>query len=152
MSTEKELYIMQWIEEVSRVREELNGFSICPFAKKSKYKILECSVEDIAPIEGYQVIIFIIEYYFDLDTVQFWVEFYNSKYKNWKFFEDCSKYDTYIRGIKTNNSKYNLILSQPKKELKKIRENLTKTSYYDMWEDEYLKKILKDDYNFIKTG
>jgi hypothetical protein len=152
MSSEKELYILDWIEEVSKVREELYGFSICPFAKNSKFKIIECSVEDIAPIAEYQVTIFIIEDYLDLDAVQFWVKFYNSKYKNWKFFEDCSRYDTYIKGIKTNNSKYNLILSQPKEELKKFRENLAKTSYYDMWEDEYLKEILEDDYSIIENG
>ena len=152
MSSEKELYILNWIEEVSKSRKELNGFSICPFAKKSKFKIIECSVEDIVPIEGYQVVVFIVEDYFDLDAILLWVEFYNSKYKKWKFFEDCSNYATYINGIKTNNGKYNLILSQPTDELKKFRENLAKTSYYSMWDKEYLKEILEDDYSIIKNG
>lgn len=152
MFSEKELYILNWIKEVSKIRSELNGFAICPFAAKSKFKIVECSVENIIPIEGYQVIIFIVEDNFDLSTVQYWVNFYNSKYENWKFFEDCSSYDTYIKGIRTNNGKYNLILAQPTEKLRKFRENLAKTSYYDMWDENYLKEILEDDYDIVKKG
>lgn len=151
MFSEKEIYILEWIKKVSQIREELNGFAICPFAANSKFKIIECSVEDIKPIEGYQVIIFVVEDYFDLDTVQFWVEYYNSKYSRWKFFEDCGAYDTYINGVRTNNGKYNLILAQPTSELRKFRESLAKTSYYDMWDNDYLKEILEDDYDIIET-
>jgi len=149
---EKELHILNWIREVSQVREELNGFAVCPFASHAKFKIVECPAEEIIPFDGYQVVIYIIEDYFDLEMVQFWVDFYNSKYDNWKFFEDCGQYDTYIKNIKTNNGKYNLILGQPTEKLRKFRENLAKTSYYDMWDDEYLKEILEDDYDIIKKG
>ena len=150
MFTEKELYILNWIKEVSKVREELNGFAICPFASHSKYKIVECSAEEIIPIEGYQVIIYIIEDYFDLNSVQSWVDFHNSKHPGWKFFEDCGSYDTYIKGIKTNNGKYNLILAQPTDKLRKFRENLARTTYYDMWDDEYLQEILENDYDVLE--
>jgi hypothetical protein len=150
MFSDKELHILNWIKEVSKVRPELNGFAICPFAAKSKFKIIECSAEDIVPIEGYQVIIYIIEDYFDLNTVQFWVDFYNQKHENWKFFEDCGAYKTYIQGIQTNNGKYNLILGQPTDKLRKFRENLVKTEYYDMWDNDYLKEILEDDYDLIE--
>ena len=151
MFSEKELHVLNWIKKVSEVRPELNGFAICPFAAKSKFKIVECSVEDIQPIDGYQVIIFIVEDYLDLDAVNFWVNYYNSTYENWKFFEDCGSYDTFINGIQTNNGKYNLILAQPTQKLRKFRENLAKTSYYDMWDDEYLKEILEDDYDLVET-
>jgi hypothetical protein len=150
MFSDKELYILNWIKEVSKIRPELNGFAICPFASKSKFKIIECSVEDILPIEGYQVIIYIIEDYFDLDTVQLWVDYYNQKHEGWKFFEDCGAYKTYIKDIQTNNGKYNLILGQPTDKLRKFRENLAKTEYYKMWDDEYLKEILEDDYDLIE--
>jgi len=152
MFSEKELHILNWIKEVSKLRKELNGFAICPFASNAKFKIVECSVEDINPIDGYQVIIFIVEDYFDLSSVQFWVDFYNQKYEKWKFFEDCGSYDTYINGIQTNNGKYNLILAQPTEKLRKFRENLAKTLYYDLWDDEYLKEILQNDYDIVKTG
>ena len=150
MFSDKELYILNWIKEVSRIREELNGFAVCPFAAKSTFKIVECSVEDITPIDEYQVIIFIIEDYLDLNAINFWVDFYNSKYDDWKFFEDCGQRDTYINGVRTNNGKYNLILGQPTQKLRKFRENLAKTTYYDMWDDEYLKEILENDYDIIE--
>lgn len=152
MFSQKELYILNWIKEVSKIRPELNGFAICPFAANSKFKIIECSAEEIQPIDGYQVIIYIVEDHFDLNMVQFWVDYYNQQYKNWKFFEDCGSYDTYIKGIRTNNGKYNLILAQPTEKLKKFRENLAKTSYYDMWDENYLKEILEDDYDIVKKG
>ncbi len=148
--SEEEQHIFNWIQDVSETRKELNGFAICPFAAKSKYKIIKCPAEHIKPIEGLDVIIYIIEDEFNLEEVQEWVDFHNKNHENWKFFEDCGKYDTYINGIKTNNGKYNLILGQPKQKLRKFRENLAKTSYYDLWDDEYLKEILEDDYDVIK--
>jgi hypothetical protein len=152
MFSEKELHILNWIKEVSKVREELNGFAVCPFASKAIFKIIECSVEDIIPIDGYQVIIFIVEDYLNLDSIQFWVDFYNQKHEKWKFFEDCGSYNTFINGIQTNNGKYNLILAQPTEKLHKFRQNLAKTSYYDLWDDEYLKEILENDYDMVKNG
>lgn len=149
MITEKESFILNWIKEVSKIRTELKGFAICPFASTAKYKIIECSVEKIRPIEDYQVIIYIIEDNFDLYTVQSWVNFYNLKYNGWKFFEDCGSYDTYIQGIKTNNGKYNLILAQPTQKLRKLREFLAKTDYYNLWDDDYLQEILDDDYDIV---
>lgn len=148
---EKELYIFNWIKHVSQVRPELRGFAICPFASQAKYKVIECGVEDITALDGYDVIIYIIEDYFDLDAVQFWVNYYNSIHKEWKFFEDCGTYNTFINGVQTNNGKYNLILGQPTAKLRKFRKNLAKTSYYDLWDDDYLKEILEDDYDIIKS-
>ncbi len=148
--SEAERHIFQWIHEVSKVRPELNGFAICPFAAKSKYKIIECSAADIEPIEGLDVVIYIVEDHFNLDQVLEWVEHHNQKHSEWKFFEDCGSYDTFINGIQTNNGRYNLILGQPTQKLRKFRENLAKTTYYDLWEDDYLKEILEDDYDIIE--
>ncbi len=144
--------IKKWIDSVSELRPDLGGFAICPFAKKSKYKIIECKSTDIVPEDGYDVIIFAIESDFNLDEVLKWVEIYNNKYTDWKFFEDCASYDTYINGIKTNNGKYNLIIGQPKEKLRKFREILAKTNYYDYWNNDYLKEILEDDYDLIDKG
>lgn len=150
--TEKELDILKWIGKVSKIMPELNGFAVCPYAKNSKYKIIECSASQILPVSGYDVIIFIVEDHLTLEEVQNWVEVYNKEYPEWKFFEDCKHYDTYIQNIQTNNGKYNLILAQPVEKLRKFREKLAKTSYYDMWDEEYLKEILEDDYEILKNG
>jgi len=150
MFTEKELHILNWIKDVSKVRPELNGFAVCPFASNSKFKIIECPAEEIYPLNDYDVVIYIIEDYFDLEAVEFWVNYHNSNHPGWKFFEDCGSYDTFINGIKTNNGKYNLILGQPTQKLRKFREHLAKTTYYDLWDEEYLKEILEDDYDIIE--
>jgi hypothetical protein len=134
-------YIEKWIEKVSQGHPELGGFSICPFAKKSQYKIIECLIEDITPFDGYDVVIYIIDES-NLDLIKNWCEEYNKKYENWLFFEDCASYDTFINGIQTNNGKYNLILGQPKDKLMKFRDILKKTEYYSYWSDDYYDEIV----------
>jgi hypothetical protein len=136
--------IENWIKEVSVVRPELGGFSICPFAKKSNYEILEIDIDRIYPIDGLDVVIYVVNED-DLEAINWWVDFYNSKYKDWLFFEDCATYDTFIGGVQTNNGKYNLILGQPKEKLKKFREILKKTDYYNYWSDDYYKEIVGDE-------
>jgi len=136
--------VEEWIQKVSQSRPELRGFSICPFAKTGKYKIVECSEEDIEVEENYDVIIYIIQES-SLNKINEWVEFYNKKYENWLFFEDCATYDTFIGGIQTNNGKHNLILAQPKEKLRKFREILKKTDYYSFWTKDYYDEIMIDD-------
>lgn len=152
MFSEKEAYILNWIKEVSEVRAELRGFAICPFASTAKFKIIECLAEEIYPLNEYDVVIYIIEDYFDIESVQFWVNYHNSKNENWKFFEDCGAYNTFINGVKTNNGKYNLILGQPAEKLRKYRENLAKSEYYKLWDEKYLKEILENDYDIVNNG
>lgn len=135
--------IENWIEEVSVVRPELGGFSVCPFAKKANYKILEIDIDKVYPINDFDVVIYVLEET-DLETINWWVNFYNKKYKDWLFFEDCASYDTFINGVQTNNGKYNLILGQPKEKLMKFREILKKTKYYSYWSKEYYNEIVGD--------
>lgn len=80
-------YIKNWIKKVSVVRPELGDFSICPFAKKANYEILEIDIDKIYPIKGKDVVIYVLGES-DLDTINWWVEFYNKKYKDWLFFEE----------------------------------------------------------------
>lgn len=144
--SEKEAYIQEWIAELSKSRPELDGFSLCPYASNSKTLIQETFIDDIVPKSGYDVIIFIVEDFWKPDRVKRWVEFYNKKYIKYKFFADCSQDLNEVGGIKSNNSKYNLILCQSKQKLSKIRKKLMETDYYSYWNDEYLKEILAEDY------
>lgn len=144
--------ILQWIRHVSELRPDLGGFAICPFAKQAKYDIIECKATEIIPIDGYDVLIYVVENEFNLEQVQEWVEIYNKRYPEWKFFEDCASYDTYIGGIQSNNGKYNLILAQPREKLRKFREILAKTNYYNYWSNDYLKEILEEDINLLDQG
>lgn len=136
-------YIKNWINEVSQVRRELGGFSVCPFAAKAYYKIIECPIDKIEPIEGFDVNIYIIDEG-DLDVINNWVKQYNNKYEDWLFFEDCASNNTFINNVQTNNGKYNLILGQPKEKLMKFREILKKTEYYSYWSKDYYNEIVGD--------
>jgi len=146
---EKEAYIYEWAAEVAKQREELGGFSVCPYASTSKNKIIECPIDDIVPESGYDVIIFIVDDFWNINQVKKWVEVYNKKYTYYKFFEDCASQPTFINEVQTNNKKYNLILCQSKKKLSAIRKKLAETEYYTYWNEDYLKQILGDDYESV---
>jgi len=148
---EIEQHIKDWIRKVSEHRPELGGFSICPYALNAKFKIIVCEEDDIMPVDGHDIVFFVLPDNLTLSEVQNIVERCNQKYKNWEFFEDCASYDTFIGNIQTNNGKYNLILAQPREKLKNLRLKLAKTDYYKHWDDDYLKEILQEDYDIIKT-
>ena len=82
----KKDYILNWIREISIVRPELGGFAVCPYARLALYEIIDTNVKNIAPVEWYDVIIFIIEDELSLKEIQDWIELYNKKYPSWKFF------------------------------------------------------------------
>jgi len=146
----KEAYIREWIRKVSVLRPELGGFAVCPYASTAKYKIVECQIDDIEPIEGYDVVIFIVEDYHTVEDILEWVESYNKIWEDWEFFEDCAEKISFVGEIQSNNGIYNLILGQPKEKLRKFREKLGNTKYYDYWDDDYMREILGDDYDLVK--
>jgi len=148
--TEKEAYIYEWAAEVAKQREELGGFSVCPYASNSKTKIIECPIDDIVPESGYDVIVFIVDDFWKVDQVKKWVENYNNKYPYYKFFEDCASQPTFINGVQTNNKRYNLVLCQSKKKLTSFRKKLAETDYYTYWTEDYLKDVLGEDYDLVK--
>lgn len=142
-----------WIQQIQQSHPDLKGFSICPFAKANTYKIVNCSIHDIQPLEEeFGVVIFVIEDDVDLDIARNKIEELNQKYPKYKFFDDFRDEPSFIGGIQTNNGQYNLILYQNAQFLTKMREILSKTAYYDAWDDEYLKKILEHDYEMVKLN
>ncbi len=148
---EIEDHIRAWIKNISQIRPELSNFSICPFSSKATYKVIKTSIDDIVPLSGYDVVIFVIEDHWDENNIQNWCEKYNKIHKNYIFLEDCAKYDTFINNIQTNNGKYNLILCQSREKLRHSREILVKSGYYEHWNDEMLKEILGADYELLNN-
>ena len=142
----KEQYIFQWIGEVSEKKIELGGYSIDPYATNTKVSIVETPIDGIVPESGHDVIIFIVQDFWRPFEVERWAEFYNEKYTYYKFFADCASKNTQIGGISTNNAKYNLILCQSKRKLSKVKESLPTSSYYQYWDEQYLKQIFGEDY------
>ncbi len=148
---DKEIEIRQWIERISQSNPDLKGFSICPFAKSNTYKIIHSSIYDIKPLsQEFGVVIFVIENEIDLNIARLEIEKLNQKYSNYKFFDDFRDEPSHIGPVRTNNGKYNLILYQNTEFLTKMRCVLAKTTYYDAWNDDYLKKILENDYELIQ--
>jgi hypothetical protein len=137
-----EAHIQEWIKKVSVTHSELENISICPFADSADTKIVACNVEDITPVKGYDVVFYVVEDYLDLQSVRFWVDFYNKLYTEYIFLEDYATYDSYIQGIQTNNGKYNLILMQQRKKLLIYREILRQSGYYDNWTDEMMQEVM----------
>jgi hypothetical protein len=144
-------HIEEWITKVSKVRPELGNFSICPFAKKATYHIIETKIDDIQPLDGYDVVFFIVEDHLNFKTVRSWVKIYNQKYPEWAFFEDCAKNETFINGIPTSNGKYNIITMQNREKLHQARSSLLNSEYYKSWDDSLLSDVVGDDYEMIKN-
>jgi hypothetical protein len=147
----EEEYISEWVESISVHHPDLNGFSICPFSKSYTHKVIKSPINDIKPLsEEYGVVIFIVEDNLELDFIKEKCKNLSKKYENYIFFEDCASQPTFIGKKQTNNQKYNLVLYQDKKFLSNLREKLASTTYYDAWNDEYLRKILDYDYEMVQ--
>ena len=142
----------EWIQTIKKSHPDLKGHSICPFAKANTYKIVKCSINDIKPLdEEFGVVIFVVEDDLDLEYGYQKIEELNRTYPEYKFFDDFRDEPSFINGVQTNNGLYNLILYQDSKFLSKMRQILAKTNYYDLWDDEYLKKILENDYEMVQS-
>jgi predicted MPP superfamily phosphohydrolase len=143
--------LRQWIDSITTSNPDLSGFSICPFAKNNTYKIIKTSIHDIKPLnEEFGVVIFVVEDDLDLEFAHKRINQLNQEYPKYKFFDDFRDEPSFINSIQTNNGKYNLILYQNSEFLQKMRIMLAKTTYYDHWDDDYLKIILEKDYKLVQ--
>lgn len=142
----------EWIQRIKTSHPDLKGHSICPFAKANTYKIVKCLIDDIKPLnEDFGVVIFVVEDDLDLEYGRQKIEELNQKYPKYKFFDDFRDEPSFINEVQTNNGLYNLVLYQNSEFLTKMRQILAKTNYYDLWDDEYLRKILENDYEMIQS-
>ncbi len=143
--------LRQWIDIITTSNPDLSGFSICPFAKNNTYKIIKTSIHDIKPLnEEFGVVIFVVEDDLDLEFAHKRINQLNQEYPKYKFFDDFRDEPSFINSIQTNNGKYNLILYQNNEFLQKMRIMLAKTTYYDHWDNNYLKIILEKDYKLVQ--
>jgi hypothetical protein len=133
----------EWIERISVKHESLNGFAVCPFAKGSEYEVIETDGSDVNPPPwDFELIIYKLpDNYSEYEIIELAKE-YNNMYTSMIFLPDPKDRYTEINGVQTNNGKYNLILCQWRDNLIKAREKLSNTTYYSVWDDEYLQEIL----------
>ena len=143
MSNAVEQHILNWISDISVKHSELGGFSVCPFAKKAIYEVVETTgvVEPIG--NDFELIIYVLPNSFSFEKLETLAQDRNKKYPNLVFLPDGKDRYTHINGIQTNNGKYNLLLCQPREKLQAGRDKLAKTLYYSFWSKDYLEEILK---------
>ena len=67
-----EAHIRDWIRKLAVLRPELGGFAVCPYASGASFTIIECPVNDIKPMEGFDVVIFVIERELEPEDVEDW--------------------------------------------------------------------------------
>lgn len=146
--------ILSWVKKLSQKHEELDGFSICPYAKTAleTNKVFFSYISDEAEefIQRYIESLdkkFSVLIFFNVRqnlTDEMLLEIINNLNKilpDFVFLKDHPDNPGFIQGHNTGNGKYPTILVQPKKELLDARDSLKKTKYYDSWTEEYKKEI-----------
>jgi len=137
------LVIEEWINRISKPADQLDGFSVCPFAKGAEYEIVETDGSTIDPPPwDFELIIYKLPDHYSEQEVCDIASEYNKIYPDMVFLPDPRDRYTAINGVQTNNGEYNLILCQWRDKLESARLKLQKTSYYVHWTEEYLKEIL----------
>jgi hypothetical protein len=136
-------HIRNWIENLSKPKEKLNGFPICPYAKNAKYNIVETTLDNIDPPPWeFDLYIFVIKDTVTIEQLSSRCKELETIYPGMIFLPDHKDRNTFINGEKTNNGILNLILCQWADDLHEARKKLANTSYYDLWDSNYLEEIL----------
>ena len=142
--------ITQWIKYISIKRPEINGFPICPFAKKATYEVIEStfyaglkSSLDIIHNTETQVVVIVLDEDYTVKQLESLCEQYNENLmpEDVVIFFDHPEDINEINRIKTNSG-MTLILVQRLSDVNEANEILKNTKYYDTWTKEYYEKIV----------
>lgn len=140
----------EWKEYVSIPREELEGFSICPFAKKAEivYDFIKSEQEiiiDMIKRERSNVEMFMlvdVNNVLDTRTAVSIAKFFNDISDKYKYFLDDYQNPQYMNcTVPVSNNNYLIIIGQRIDILENARKKLRKTSYYKFLDKEYLREI-----------
>ncbi|MFZ9728528.1 MAG: hypothetical protein ACO3CD_05900 [Candidatus Nanopelagicaceae bacterium] len=135
--------VKEWIKNITVKREELGGFSICPYAFSALVHIEERALSGVTLIEGFDVVIFIVEDDISVASMLQRVSELNMIYKDYIWLDDHKEETTYINGVQSNFGEANLILCQKRDKLLQARETLHKTNYYTYWSNDLYKRIVR---------
>jgi hypothetical protein len=131
-------HIKSWIEHVSEPQEKLGNLPVCPFAKKAVYQLINTELNAIeVPAEEFKLIIYILPDGISEQQMTERCLQLNGQHPTHVFLPDHKTKRTYIKGVLTNNCKYNIIMCQPKEEIEKGRASLLKTKYYTFFDADY---------------
>ena len=143
MTTSIYSHVAKWIKKISIVHEKLDNHSICPFAKKGRWHIVQASDLDVDPaLIKKQVCIFVVPDSISKTRLNNYCKKLKKLYPDSVWLPDHKKANTKIAGYSTGNGKYNLILAQKRKPLTLARKTLERnTSYYDNLSKKYKKEL-----------
>ena len=143
MTTSIYSHVAKWIKKISIVHEKLDNHSICPFAKKGRWHIVQASDLDVDPaLIKKQVCIFVVPDSISKTRLNNYCKKLKKLYPDYVWLPDHKKANTKIAGYSTGNGKYNLILAQKRKPLTLARKTLERnTSYYDNLSKKYKKEL-----------
>ena len=135
--------VKEWIKELTVKREELGGFSICPYAFSALVHIEKRALSKVSLIEGFDVVVFIVEDDISVASMLQKIAELNMVCRDYIWLDDHKEETTYLSGVQSNFGKANLILCQKRDKLLQARENLSKTDYYKYWSEELYNRIVK---------
>ena len=134
--------VLNWLKHVRRPRKELGGMSICPFAKLPNIIVVdtinESCFEDLTDEITVYVESAVNSTFEQLDAI---ARKQNEINPTHVFLPDHPHKKNYINGIETGNGHLPLIIAQTRRELAKARDEISKTDYYDYWDEKYLAEI-----------
>jgi len=145
--------ISLWIGRITQSQEKLGGHSVCPFAKKLPTVIKTSKIDKslFTTLSNNLTIFCETTINSSFNDLQDLCNELNNEYPNHTFLPDHPYRKTFLNGIETGNGCYPLILVQPKIELQRARNKLSKTDYYSYWDKEYLEEIFSYD-NMDRMG
>ena len=143
MTTSIYSHVAKWIKKISIVHEKLDGNSICPYAKKARWHVVQSSDLDVDPVLiKKQVCIFVVPDSVSKTRLNNYCKKLKKLYPDYVWLPDHKTANTKIAGYSTGNGKYNLILAQKRKPLTLARKTLERnTSYYDNLSEKYKKEL-----------
>ena len=134
--------VKKWLSQVKQPREELNGKSICPFARMPDVIVVDkLAIDNVKPVSDAITVYVestVRSSFEDIDSICRQLKETNP---NHIFLPDHPEKKNYINGVETGNGHLPIIIVQHKNELLSARRRLEKTDYYDKWDKNYLKDI-----------
>lgn len=133
-----------WVDRVDTPHENLGGNKICPYAKAHAHTVIITKLPDTEvtiTTTNFTMIVFVAPDELTRD------ELFNIRHKisanspNINCFTDYKDENTSMGGHQTNNSKYSLIICQPRDKLASARRQLANTDYYTYYSVEEIEAI-----------
>ena len=141
-------HIKLWTQHLSKPQDGLGGLSVCPYAARARYKILDRVKkpinfeQDQHLLETVDVLLYLKEFRMKQSQMYLLCDQLNDAHKEYVFLADHWETETKIKNVRTNNGLYNLILCQKRSKLENARKFLRSKNYYDYWSKKYLKDVM----------